>query len=148
MRVALDTNILAYAEGVNGASRKKVALEIVGKLPVDATFLPVQVLGELFHVLVRKAGRPPERARAAILSWQDTFPLIETSPAVLAGAIDLAARHGLAIWDSIILAAAAAAGCRLLLSEDFKAGFTWTGVTVANPFATVRHPLLEALLGP
>lgn len=148
MRVALDTNVLAYAEGVNGASRKKVALEIVGKLPVDATFLPVQVLGELFHVLVRKAGRPPERARTAILSWQDSFPLIETSPAVLAGAIDLAARHGLAISDSIILAAAAAAGCRLLLSEDLQAGFTWTGVTVANPFATVRHPLLEALLGP
>lgn len=148
MRVALDTNVLAYAEGVNGASRKKVALEIVGKLPVDATFLPVQVLGELFHLLVRKAGRPPERARTAILSWQDSFPLIETSPAVLVGAIDLAARHGLAIWDSIILAAAAAAGCRLLLSEDLQAGFTWTGVTVANPFATVRHPLLEALLGP
>jgi predicted nucleic acid-binding protein len=33
MRLALDTNILAYAEGVNGASMKKAALEIIGKLP-------------------------------------------------------------------------------------------------------------------
>lgn len=73
MRLALDTNILAYAEGVNGASMKKAALEIIGKLPADGTFLPVQVLGELFHLLVGKAGRSPERTRAAILSWQTLF---------------------------------------------------------------------------
>ncbi len=146
MRLALDTNILAYAEGVNGAARKKSALEIIAKLPVGSTFLPVQVLGELFHVLVRKAGRPPERARAAILSWQDAFSLIETSPAVLVAATDLAARHGLGIWDAVIFAAAAAAGCRLLLSEDLQPGFTWNGVTVANPFSAAKHPLLEALL--
>jgi predicted nucleic acid-binding protein len=148
MRVALDTNVLAYAEGVNGAARKRAALEIVGKLPVDDTFLPVQAVGELFHVLVRKAGRPPERAKAAILSWQDAFSLIETSPAGLVAAIDLAARHGLSVGDSIILAAAAGAGCRLLLSEDLHAGFTWNGVTVANPFSSVLHPLLTALLVP
>ncbi len=146
MRLALDTNILAYAEGVNGAARKKSALDIIAKLPADSTFLPVQVLGELFHVLVRKAGRPPERARAAILSWQDAFPLIETSPAVLVAGSDLAARHGISIWDAVIFAAASAAGCRLLLSEDLQPGFTWNGVTITNPFSAVRHPLLEALL--
>jgi predicted nucleic acid-binding protein len=148
VRLALDTNILVYAEGVNGAARKKTALEIIAKLPVDSTFLPVQVLGELFHVLVRKAGRPPERARAAILSWQDAFPLIETSPSVLVAAADLAARHGFSIWDAVVSAAAAAAGCRLLLSEDLQAGFTWNGVTIANPFSASKHPLLEVLLEP
>ncbi len=146
MRLALDTNVLAYAEGVNGASMKKAALEIIGKLPEDATFLPVQVLGELFHLLVRKAGRSPERARTAILSWQDAFPLIETSPAVLLAATDLATHHGLGIWDAVVFSAAAAAGCRLLLSEDLQAGLTWNGVTVTNPFAPAKHELLAALL--
>lgn len=148
MRVALDTNILAYAEGVNGAASKKVALEMIGKLPVEATFLPVQALGELFHVLVRKAGRSPGRAKSAILSWQDAFPLIETSPAVLLAGIDLAAHHRLGIWDAIILAAASAASCRLLLSEDMQSGFTWNGMTVTNPFSPARHELLAAWLGP
>jgi predicted nucleic acid-binding protein len=147
MRVALDTNILAYAEGVNGAPKKKSALEIIEQLPPDSTFLPVQVLGELFHLLVRKAGRPLERARAAILSWQDAFPLIETSPAIMIAATDLAVQHRLSIWDAVIFSAAAAAGCRLLLSEDLHPGFTWNGVTVANPFASVKHELLAALLG-
>src|ERR1700690_2312754 len=147
MRLALDTNVLVYAEGVNGAAGKKAALAILEKLPQASTFLPVQVLGELFHVLVRKAGRSPERARAAILGWQDAFPLIETSPAVLLVAIDLAAHHRLSIWDAVVLSAAAAAGCRLLLSEDLQSGFTWNGVTVANPFAERRHELLDELLG-
>jgi predicted nucleic acid-binding protein len=148
MRLALDTNVLAYAEGVNGASRKKIALEVIARLPADSTFLPVQVLGELFHVLTRKAGRSPERARAAILSWQDAFPLIETSPSVLVAATDLASRHGFGIWDAVIFAAAAAAGCRLLLSEDLQPGFTWNGVTLTNPFSPAKHPLLAGLLEP
>jgi predicted nucleic acid-binding protein len=120
MRLALDTNILAYAEGLSGSSKKQLAVEMIEKLPPDSTFLPVQVLGELFHVLVRKVKRPPDRVRAAILSWQDSFPLIETSPRVLLAAADLAIDHHLTIRDAIIFifSAAAAAGCRLLLSED------------------------------
>jgi predicted nucleic acid-binding protein len=146
MRLALDTNILAYAEGINDLPRKKLALNIIEKLPKDETFVPVQVLGELFNVMVRRAGLSLERARAAILSWQDTFPLIEASPAVLIAAADLVLHHQLGIWDSVILAAAAAAGCRLLLSEDLQDGFTWNGVTVVNPFSQTRHELLAALL--
>ena len=147
MRLALDTNVLAYAEGVNGIARKKAALAIVDSLPAESTFVPVQVLGELFHVLVRKAGRSPERSRAAILSWQDVFPLVETSSAVMLAAADLATRHRLGIWDAVVFSAAAAAGCRLLLSEDLQAGFTWSGVTVTNPFSEKRHELLEEFLG-
>jgi len=146
MRLALDTNILAYAEGVNGAARRQAVLEILAKLPQENTFLPVQVLGELFHVLTRKANRSPEKARVAIHSWRDVFPLIETSPEVMLGATDLAVDHQMGVWDSVIFCASAAAGCRLLLSEDFQSGFTWNGVTVTNPFSRNIHPLLSGLL--
>jgi predicted nucleic acid-binding protein len=146
VRVALDTNILAYAEGVNGATMKTAALELVHRLPEGTTLLPVQTLGELFTLLVRKAGRPPAKARKAILSWRDAFPLIETSAEVMLAAADLATDHQLSIWDSVILSAAAESGCRLLLSEDLQEGFTWKGVTVTNPFARSKHELLTALL--
>ena len=53
MRVALDTYVLAYAEGINGPAMKKTALELVSKLPQASVVLPVQTLGELFQVLVR-----------------------------------------------------------------------------------------------
>ncbi len=146
MRVALDSNILAYAEGVNGATRKKLAVELLRQLPQNAVILPVQVLGEVFRVLVGKAGRPSAKARLAILDWQDAFATIETSVSVMLAAIDLATDHHLSIWDAVILSAAAEAGCRLLLSEDLQEGFTWKGVTVSNPFAATTHPLLRALL--
>jgi predicted nucleic acid-binding protein len=145
VRVALDTNILAYAEGVNGLAMKRAALALVDKLPQRAVVLPVQVLGELFQVLVRKAGRSPKDARSAILGWRNAFALMETSPATLLAAADLAVNQ-FSIWDAIILCAAAEADCRLLLSEDMQDGFVWKGITVVNPFAKSRHPLLQALL--
>lgn len=146
MKVAFDTNFLAYAEGVNGADKRDVALDLVRRLPQDAAVLPVQVLGELFSVLVHKAGRSRDDARGALLNWRDAFALVETSPSAMLTAADLATDHQLGIWDAVVLAASAEAGCRLLLSEDFQDGFTWGGVTVTNPFATTRHDLLQSIL--
>jgi predicted nucleic acid-binding protein len=147
MRIALDTNVLAYAAGVNGAERQRAAIELLDKLSESETFLPVQVLGELFRVLVRKAKVSPRSARTTILRFRDTYPQIETSSSVFLLATDLAVDHKIGIWDGVILAVAAEAGCRLLLSEDLQDGFTWSGVTVTNPFASTLHPLLAALLG-
>jgi predicted nucleic acid-binding protein len=57
MRAAVDTNILAYAEGVNGFEPRQAALGILRRLPTPATVIPIQALGELYNVLVRKTGR-------------------------------------------------------------------------------------------
>lgn len=145
MRVALDTNVLAYAEGINGAERRDAALALIRRLPQEAAVIPAQVLGELFNVLVRKGGKARGDARAALLSWRDTFAVVGTSPEAVLTAADLATDHHLGIWDAVILSAASQSGCRLLLSEDLQEGFTWAGVTVVNPFASPRHTLLEAL---
>lgn len=147
MKAALDTNVLAYAEGVNGDARRDVAVDLLGRLPEAAdVVLPVQVLGELFNVLVRKGGRSRDAARAALIEWRDAFPVTETSADIMVAAADLATDHRLGIWDAVILSSASRSGCRLLLSEDLQDGFTWGGVTVANPFAATRHPLLDAFL--
>ena len=58
MKVALDTNVLAYAEGTNGLEMKAAALQLIQRLPIGSVVLPIQVLGELFNVLVLKAKRP------------------------------------------------------------------------------------------
>ena len=147
MKLALDTNVLAYAEGVNDAAKRDIALELVRNLPLEAVVVPVQVLGELFNVLTRKAGRSRAEAREALLGWRDTFPVFETGPEAMLAAADLATDHHFSIWDAVILSVASQSGCRLLLSEDLQDGFTWGGVTVANPFASPRHALLESLLG-
>jgi predicted nucleic acid-binding protein len=146
MKVAVDTNVLAYAEGTNGKEKRDAALALLDRLPPESTLLPVQTLGELFNVLVKKANRTPASARAAVLSWGDAFPLIETSASILLLAVELVLSHKLGIWDALILSGAADEGCRLVLSEDLQEGFTWNGVTVVNPFAAPRHALLESFL--
>ena len=146
MRIGLDTNVLTYAEGVNDAGRQARAIDLVSAVAADAV-IPVQALGELFRVLTAKAGRTSGQARAAILSWRDAVATRDTTATALDAAMDLVADHRLSIWDALILAVAAEAGCRLLLSEDLQDGFTWRGVTVVDPFADRPHPLLAAYVG-
>lgn len=138
MRVALDTNVLAYAEGVNGEDRKAAALRIMNDFTEHELMVPAQALGELFVVLTRKAKRDAADARSAVLGWSDSFALIDTTPEVILEAMEVVTTHRLSFWDSVMLAGAAQAGCRMLLSEDMQDGFTWRGVTVRNPFGTIR----------
>lgn len=134
MSVALDTSVLAYAEGVGDAVRVKRALDVVGSLGAEHLLVPVQALGELFLVLVRKKGIPANEARMAAYRWRDTYRVQDTSSAVFSSAVDLVVTHRLQVWDAIIVAAAAEAGARVVLSEDMQHGFVWRDVTVVNPF--------------
>lgn len=146
MRVALDTNILAYAEGVGDELRCHTAMQLVEQLSSNEVVLPAQTLGELSRVLTGKAKRSAEQTREAVLSWADSFEVADSTWFAFQSALDLTVDHQLPIWDALVLAVAAENRCRLLLSEDFHNGFTWRGVTVVNPFVESRSPLLSGLL--
>lgn len=146
MRVALDTNVMAYAEGIGDEARCRAAITLVDQLPAALVLLPAQTLGELYRVLTGKAKREATEVREIILSWADSFEVADSSWTAFQSALDLSADHGLQIWDALILSIAAENHCRLLLSEDLQNGFTWRGVTVVNPFATPRPRLLAGVL--
>ena len=126
-RIAFDTNILAYAEGLALVADDSGKIDGSRRVIADAILanscaVSEQVFLELFNVLTRKAKLPRSEAFRRI--------------AVLRNKVELASRHQLQIFDAVILAAAAEAGCDVLMSEDMQAGFAWRGVTVVNPFAT------------
>ena len=146
MRVAIDTNILAYAEGVGDVTRRDATMELLSRLPTEAVLIPVQVLGELFRVLTGKANCSPDIARTRILQWADSFEVSDSTWSAFQSAFDLTADHGLQIWDALILSVTAENRCRMLLTEDMQHGFTWRGVTVVNPYRLPAHPLLSALM--
>ena len=64
-------------------------------------------------MLVGKVGRTPTAARETLMMWRDGFAIQDTTAATVMAGVDLAAAHGLSIWDAIIVSAAAGAGCRL-----------------------------------
>ena len=53
---------------------------------------------------------------------------------ILAGALEIKAAHGFAYWDSAIIAAARAVGCRELHTKDMAHGREVDGVTIVDPF--------------
>lgn len=146
MDIALDTHVLAYAEGVGDARRQAMALQLIERLPPAQVRLPAQVLGELMRVLYAKGGRSRTDARQAVLGWADGFSVLDSTWPAMLGALDLCVDHQLSMWDALILSVAADAGCRLLLSEDLQDGFTWRGTTVVNPFQSPAPTLLQAVL--
>ena len=146
MRVALDTNVLVYAEGFGDAARCLAARKLMAQLIEQDVVLPAQTLGELSRVLTTKAGRSPEQTRQAVLEWGDSFVIADSTWTCFQTALDLTVVHQMPIWDALILAVAAEQRCRILLSEDFQDGFTWRGITVVNPFTNPPSPQLRRLL--
>jgi len=151
-RIALDTNVLVYAEGVerHPDDRRKVLLSqaiIRGLTRNSGWSAAVQAFAELHTVLVRRAGRPPhaatQRVRELALSCSAAIP---TSEQVFDEALTLAAHHHIQVYDAIVVAAAAEAGAEMLLSEDLHDGFAWQGVTVTNPYRQTPDPRIAALL--
>lgn len=146
MRIALDTNVLAYAEGVGDERRCRLAIDWIERLPTDGVVLPAQTLGELARVLIGKAKRSTDQTRLAVLDWADSYEVADSTWRAFQSALDLVVDHGLSMWDALVLAVAAENRCRVLLSEDLQHGFTWRGVTVVNPFLEPTPPLLQALV--
>lgn len=140
MRIAFDSNILAYLAGVHrvaedGAKIDRARTVLVSLAGRAALIAPVQALGELLVVLIR-AGTSCEEARAIVLRFRETFACADTAEATLLSAMDLVVTHKLQLWDALILSASAEAGCAILLSEDMQDGFVWRGVTVRNPLTS------------
>lgn len=144
--IAVDTNILVYAEGIGDAARIAAARNLLGSIPNKDIVLSLQALGELSHVLARKTPLTPSDVRARVDRWSAFGQLAPTMESTFSIATVLADENRFQIFDAIVLAAAAEAGCRMLLSEDMQDGFVWRGVTVVNPFEAAPHPMLVDLL--
>ncbi|MBF0308067.1 MAG: PIN domain-containing protein [Magnetococcales bacterium] len=131
----LDTNILLYSISrmENESRKRRIAIEMLDR---DDSVLSVQVLQE-FYVQATRSTRidalSHEIASGLIRTWL-RFHIQENSVAVLQGALEIKARHGFSYWDSAIIAAARASGCRELYSEDLSHGREVEGITLLNPF--------------
>ena len=139
IRIGLDSNVLAYLAGVDRSpddgAKVQVARAWLAALKDRAQIVaPTQTLGELFTVLVR-AGATRDEARTLALRFRGAFEIIDCGAVAMSAAFDLAVAHRLPLWDSLIISAAADAGCQFLLSEDMQDGFAWRGLTLINPFA-------------
>jgi len=147
MRVALDSNILIYAEGGNNGRHRAAAHNVIGNVFPSQILIPIQSAAETYRWLTTKGYMDRALAASRATWWIQRFPTQETDVSVFESAMELATSHQLQFFDSIILAAAWVGGASVLLSEDMQDGFKWRGVTVANPFADKPLKIIQDILG-
>lgn len=150
MKIALDTNILAYIAGFERSSSDSAKVErarvtVEQLVRYNELIVVTQVLGELYNLLT-KGGIARREARDIVGLAESKYLIVAGTRSCFQDAFDLATDHKLQFWDSLILSTAANAGCALLLSEDMQDGFTVRGMTIANPFLETAQPALGRLL--
>lgn len=129
-RAFFDTNVVIYA-----FAKDDPRTEIAEALLARGGVIGVQVLNEFVAVAVRKLAMPWEDVLEALSSLRLLFPApvpltIETHEA----ALRITATYGYSIYDSLVIAAALAARCNTLFSEDMRDGQAIGGLTIRNPF--------------
>ena len=143
--VFVDTNILVYSDDGRDPQKREVARLWLGHLWQQRTGrVSTQVLNEYYSVVTRKLRPAMERgdARAEVRRYQMWNPWAIDHQTV-ESAWSIEARYGLAWWDTLILASAAHAGCRFLLSEDLQHGMEVDRILVINPFKSDLSALME-----
>ncbi|WP_439546602.1 PIN domain-containing protein [Sandarakinorhabdus sp.] len=131
MTAFFDTNILVYS--LENTDRGDIARALIAADGIIA----VQSLNELALVLRRKYRRSHAEMLADLAEVAGLFadPVPLTMDIHREG-LRLAARYQLAIYDSMLLAAALHAGCTIFYSEDLTDGQIIDGrLTIRNPFA-------------
>ncbi len=135
MTVFFDTNVLIYSISAapEEAAKRDVARALLDR--ADGA-LSVQVLQE-FYTQATRPSRPGhlrhDEAAGFVRAWT-RFKVQDNTLAVLRMALEITEAYRFSYWDSAVLAAARAAGCSELYTEDLSHGQVVEGVQIINPF--------------
>ena len=134
--VFFDSNVLVYIAINQDAAKKKVALQLVASaIENQSGYISIQVLREVANCLFKKSNDSIEHIRET-LSGFDALDCLGESWDSLDRAIEIKDEYGIQFYDALIVAAAEAAGCETLYSEDMGDGQIYSGIRVVNPFKT------------
>ena len=125
----IDSNVIVYAFSV-GDRRQERAMDVLS----SGGLVSVLVLNEFVNVSRKKRKRAWDDILAELQIIGD---VVETVPLLVEthrGALDIARHTQFSFYDSLLIAAASRAGCRILYSEDMQHGRTVDNVTITNPF--------------
>jgi predicted nucleic acid-binding protein len=132
--ISADTNVFVYVSDHRDAAKQAAAIAIVDALGRADTSIGLQVVGELQNALrcrIRVAPAAAYKAARGVLLRFNTFAYDERAVTIALAEAD-AGR--LSYWDGLLLAAADAAGVKVMISEDMQGGMTFGGVEVVSPF--------------
>jgi predicted nucleic acid-binding protein len=140
-RAFVDTNVWVYAVDTGEPVKRARALDILAAGTEKDYVISVQVLGEFYATvtgkLKDKVSAPDGRAMVEQLKQ---LPVMALDITLVDDAISGCREWKISYWDALIIAAAQAAGCQLVISEDLSDGAKYGSVRVENPFRELTGP--------
>ncbi|MFZ1138625.1 MAG: PIN domain-containing protein [Candidatus Sulfotelmatobacter sp.] len=132
--IFVDTNVFLYAIDEGDPKKQRAAQHWRAELwKTRRGRVSFQVLAEFYVNAVRKQSTAQNEARDEVrdlLAWN---PVV-IDAALLERGWEIQDRYQLSYWDALIVAAAQAASCRYLLTEDLQGAQSLGGIEVVNPF--------------
>jgi len=147
--VFVDTNVFVYRHDASDPTKQARAEQWIRLLAIGRTGrLSFQVVQEIYATLTRgrRLSFDPAEARQIVEALSVWKP-IQIDLAILRRAWFIEERFRFSWWDALIVAAAQATECSVLLTEDLQHGQLLDGLRVVDPFASLeRSPqqILEA----
>ena len=132
-----DSNVLVYVFDRDDARKQRIAHELVSHaLDQGSAVISWQVVQETLHVITRriKPALSPQDASAVLSDLLQPLWKVQPNAALFQRALSLQQGTAIGFYDSLIVAAALAAGCKRLLSEDLQHGQKIAGLRIENPF--------------
>jgi predicted nucleic acid-binding protein len=135
-KVFVDTNVLTYLFDDAEPEKQKLAGERLRTEQRERELVvSTQVLQELYASLTT-GSHPIATAVVAEKAVQHAAGLtvVQVDVPLVLQAITRSREHSLSFWDALIVGAALAAECNVLLSEDLNDGQLFGKLRVTNPF--------------
>jgi predicted nucleic acid-binding protein len=133
----IDTNVFLYNIDDSDQRKHEIATNLIlTALDDGKSCISYQVVQECINAGLRKAHIPLDHQTAERYLGTVLIPLWKINPSkgLYQFGIDLQARYQFSFYDSLIVAAALEAGCKILFSEDLQHGQRIEQLTIQNPF--------------
>ena len=132
VRTFVDTNVLVYAFTKDEPEKQERALSALDNcLPVISS----QVLKEFANVLLKKKSVDVQVILDTLHEIMGVAEIVEEKAGLVCSALRTSEKYGYSFYDSLIIEAALAADCAVLLSEDMQDGqIIGNKLRILNPF--------------
>ncbi len=134
-RLFVDTNILIYALDPADPLKQQVSADLLRTAIRTRTLtLSPQNLNECYRVLTQRRRLIPVARVRGYIQTLAPWAIAPLDAKTTERAFAIEDEVGTSWWDSLLLASALLAECRLFISEDLQDGRDIDGMRIANPF--------------
>lgn len=133
-KIFIDTNILVYALDNRDNDKMNKARNILRKVIYEnKPVISAQVINEFYVAATKKLSIDKNLIKTIVHNFKN-MEIIASDLQLTENAIKISIESQISFWDSLIIAAAEKANCKLIISEDLNSGQKYQDISLINPF--------------